>query len=272
MNNIELSRIGPAAAAESDGDELVSLMGRRTPGEASKGTGTEKSPQCSTLDSVVFGAAVITMTCSMMALLMEQSSILVLVSMSLSLLTSTCVAYQRAQLRRMEPLRAFANNIRDQVNQLQGENDFMALRNDELRVRVDDLKEKEQRLGEILAKQSMTVADFRRSIKENNKIVNDIKERLETTILHDLISQVLRADRDADFVIDLDEVNDLCSRFENFTGIRFDEAQFRIMMEKREYGIAGILDIVDNIFDKSIEEEEKIFRIETRGLHPGDIV
>lgn len=68
-----------------------------------------------------------------------------------------------------------------------------------------------------------------------------------------LISTVLRTDRDGDFKIDEREANVLILRMKNYGGIEFDEEEVREALLKTDGSLRGFMEIVREIGDEAAQ-------------------
>jgi len=120
----------------------------------------------------------------------------------------------------------------------------------------------EGQLDGIVGRQGDNAWEFMKSVKENKKVLEGLKEQMEARVLQDLISVLFQADRDSDYQIDPEEIDMLLLRFDNFTGVTYDADKFKAAMKKKGYNLNAVIDIVDNIFDKTLTDDQKIFKID----------
>lgn len=188
-----------------------------------------------------------------------------------ALLTSGYATFQRTRLMKLETLREVHNKLRQEVNRLQIENNELTATNTELEGQVEKVKEVEQGLSDVLSAQGQQVDTFVATVKENQVVLDKIKENLEAKISQDILSVVMQSDRDGDFTIDPEEIDVLILRLNNAQGVDLEEDKFRQMLKDSGYHVSAVLSILKNMMDTDVKEEDRVIHVNTRGIKPGDI-
>ena len=150
------------------------------------------------------------------------------------------------------------------VNRLQGENDQLTAHNDELARQVEGIKDVEQSLNNVLSVQGGNSATFIEKVKENQLVLDQIKKNLEAKITQDILSVVMRSDRDEDFRIDPEEVDVLVLRLKSAQGVKLDEQRFRSEIGQSGYRVSTVLNICKGML--SDDSDESPIHISTKGL------
>lgn len=172
---------------------------------------------------------------------------------------------------KMETLREVHNKLRQEVNRLQIENNELTATNTELEGQVEKVKEVEKGLNDVLTAQGQQVDTFVQTVKENQAILDKIKENLEAKISQDILSAVMQADRDGDFTIDPNEIDVLILRLNNAQGVEMEEDRFRQLLKDGGYHVSAVLSILKNMMDSNVKEEDRVIHVNTKGIKPGDI-
>jgi len=253
MADVELTKTGKKAEKDS---EVAALMNQEVDSP------DNVNPKFGIKDTLVFGFAAGGILLSLMCMALNGGRYLIYIPMMITLFTSPYVAYQRTILRKLDEFREVVNQIREDVNRISGENVKLGQANDELEVQVNHLSDLEGQLDGIVGRQGDNAWEFMKSVKENKKVLEGLKEQMEARVLQDLISVLFQADRDSDYQIDPEEIDMLLLRFDNFTGVTYDADKFKAAMKKKGYNLNAVIDIVDNIFDKTLTDDQKIFKID----------
>lgn len=172
--------------------------------------------------------------------------------------------------------------LNDSVNRLQNEVNKLQQENEKLKEQVAKLDQVEQRLRETQSKlqdisvfQGKSVDTLVQQVREFKKIQERVKESLEAKVIQNLISVVLTADADRDFMIDPEEIDELKIRLKAIDGVDFSEKNFHkalvksgfdplsVNVRKGGFSIQAVLDVMKNLMDDSVPEKDNIFTIHT---------
>lgn len=258
MADVELGNTGKDAAKTS---EVASLMNKEGGGESSPAFVNPMAAKVERLKDLiatilVIGGIVLSLAC----MGLNGGKVMIYIPQMITLLFSPYVAYQRNLLRKEGAVRSVINDIRDDVNHLQTENDRLGGEVDKLEVEVDNLKSVESKLDGIVSAQGGSVSRFIELLKESKAVIEQMKAQTQGNFLQSFLKTILDADRDDDYQIEPDEVDGLILSLELDDRVTFDEKEFRDHMEKKGYGINAIMDIIDDLFDDSIDAEHKVFK------------
>mmetsp|Transcript_30159 Transcript_30159/g.39470 ORF Transcript_30159/g.39470 Transcript_30159/m.39470 type:complete len:255 (+) Transcript_30159:57-821(+) len=153
---------------------------------------------------------------------------IVYIAMTFGIICSIAAAIQRRILHKNASFTAVLNELRQDVNRLGLENDDLAQQNDSLTRKVDRLQGSEESLDKILESQRTNTGRFVNSLKENKKILDEMKALLEMQVINSVASAVFSCDRDGDFQIDPEEVDQLLLRIKAISGVtQVNEAKCR---------------------------------------------
>eukprot|EP00559_Dactyliosolen_fragilissimus_P006565 CAMPEP_0184863658 /NCGR_PEP_ID=MMETSP0580-20130426/12087_1 /TAXON_ID=1118495 /ORGANISM="Dactyliosolen fragilissimus" /LENGTH=246 /DNA_ID=CAMNT_0027362113 /DNA_START=131 /DNA_END=871 /DNA_ORIENTATION=- len=160
--------------------------------------------------------------------------------------------------------------LRTQINILMGKVDELAGQNRQLETSVNQLNVSTNRLDEIrhdLSKLANTdnVDRLMEVVKETKRINGEIKENLESRIIQDILTTVMRTDRNSDLMIGPKEKRALMFRLDQMTGVDFNADRFETLMGDEEYvRIGKIMSVIRNLLDgDALDSENNVFV-----LHP----
>jgi len=258
MADVELGTTGKDAA---NSGEVASLMNKEEgedSGPAFVDPITAKFERMKDFAAtvLVIGGIVLSLAC----MGLNGGNVLIYIPQMITLLFSPYVAYQRNLLRKAGAVRSVINQIREDVNRVQTENDRLVGEVDKLEVEADNLKSVEAKLDGIVSAQGGSVSRFMELLKESKDVTNSMKAQTQGNFLQSFLKTCLDADRDDDYSIDPDEIDGLIMNLEFDDRITFDENEFRERMKEKGYGINAIMDIIDDLFDESVNPEHKVFK------------
>jgi hypothetical protein len=108
----------------------------------------------------------------------------------------------------------------------------------------------------------MQTNTFVYEVKQNRIVQNDIEKLLVMDVMQNVISTIMRADCDQDFVIDPEEVDMLIMRVKALPGVeKVDEAHLKELLLKGGSGLEAVMTVVRNLM-----ETKDLVRVSTRGL------
>lgn len=180
---------------------------------------------------------------------------------------------QKRKLAKLGGFRYQHNRLRGEVNELSEENNKLTQNVDELEKSVDKLEEVEGQLAE-LAGDRANADRLVACVKKNQELLDEIKQNLENRVIHDIMTVLMRADRNNDFTIGPNELNMIIFSLNNIDGIEFNETLFRELLSTHgeKHGddgvhkIDGAMRVIRNILDPDDPEEYNVFNIRTEQL------
>uniref|UniRef100_A0A7S2DX52 Uncharacterized protein n=1 Tax=Helicotheca tamesis TaxID=374047 RepID=A0A7S2DX52_9STRA len=214
--------------------------------------------------------ALIGIMSALLAISREDSFLVTFVGV-VCLIATPAAAIKEVKLTNMEALRALARKMREQVKLFAKQNKRLKSENDRLEKNVNRLKSTESALEEISKQQGQSVEMLIKQVEEFKKIQKDIKQSLEAQIIQNLISVIMAADQDGDFVMEDGEIDELILRLNSVEGVQIDEVLFKKVLKKSNHSLSAVLEIVRNLLDDKVPEEENIFKIVTNKLLPREL-
>lgn len=152
------------------------------------------------------------------------------------------------------------NDIRAEALRLQSENNELSRQNNELEKEAKKVQDIEKQLSDVCGAQGQNVNEFVSLVKENEGILKEIKENMKAQTMNDFMTVVLLSDRDEDFTIDPNEIGALIYRLESQAGVKINKELFKVELEKCNYSIQGVMELVKDIAD----DGKAIFTIEPK--------
>lgn len=176
-----------------------------------------------------------------------ETSIVVYVMGIIAILIAPMVMLRQVRLSKMESIREVHNNLRKEVNRLQGENDVLKDRVNGLQVEVDKVENLENQLSKIARGQNANVNDLVKAVKENGIILKEQAVCAKAAFEEQLFTTVLRTDRNRDYKIDGAEEKYLLMRLKNQEGITLNEEKFHQKMEENQGSVRALMKIIYDI-------------------------
>ena len=102
-----------------------------------------------------------------------ETSIVVYVMGIIAIIIAPMVMLRQVRLSKMESIRQVHNDLRKEVNRLQGENGVLKDRVNGLQVEVDKVEDLEKQLSNIARSQNANVNDLVEAVKENGIILKE---------------------------------------------------------------------------------------------------
>lgn len=133
---------------------------------------------------------------------------------------------------------------------------------DNLKGQSKKLEEVQGQLSTLLESQNMNTSTFVYEVKQNRLVQNEIEKLLVMDVMQNVISTIMRADCDQDFVIDPEEVDALILRVRALPSVeKVDEARLREMLLREGSGLEAVMKVMRNLM-----ETKDLVQVSTRGL------
>lgn len=230
------------------GYELENLDG--SPENESQGGKLKAIKETTPMEMVAGVVALSAFGSSLAAIIVEQSYV-VLAAGILSMVTGPYAYYQQTRLTDIKALKATHAAFVREINYLKNENDRLEKSVEELGSTVSGLEETEFALQTISEIQGQNVALLSEQVEDNNKILDRMQGSLKTAVLNNMLSIIIRCDKDEDWKFDDDEINNLIHRMENINNIEIHDEKFREAIVKNgEDGRAlkNVMKLVKKLF------------------------
>lgn len=170
------------------------------------------------------------------------------------------------------------NRLRSEVNELSRQNAQLSHQVEQLDSVQQKLEATEAQLRELSVLQDQSVDEMAAQVREFREIQQQMDDHLRAKVMQNLISVVLTADFDNDFVIDPEEIDHLELRLKTMDGVDFSPANFRkalvqsgydpdqIDVRRGGFGVQAVLAVIRNLMDDSVPEQDNIFTIHAENL------
>ena len=230
------------------------------PPEPVIGQGFLKPVQETTLhERAAGGVAAGAVVTALVAMIWENSSV-VLVAGILSIITGPYCYYQQTRLTDIRTLQQTQHVLQTEVDKLEASNKKLVQNIDTMTVSVDRLEEIDQALQIIGSKQGLTVQAFEQQVRENKKILQQMRGNLQANVLQNLLSIILRSDTDKNFTMEETEIDALIRRLQNISGVTVHAERFRAAIAGQN--VNAVMEIVKNLLRPNVPPEERIFEIQ----------
>jgi len=196
------------------------------------------------------------------------SSELFLADLTGALLIGFCpyVAYQKRQLLKLDTFRDALNEMRENVNEFMRQNNVLTHNVDELANSVSELEEVEGNLTKLA--NTDNVDRLKEVVLETKKINTQMKKIMEASIIQQMITTVIRTDRDLDLKIGPMELKRLMMRLDQKPGFDFNEDKFVSLLgdTSQPVPIERIMDVIRNLKNPGLKKEDSVFVLHPESL------
>jgi macrodomain Ter protein organizer (MatP/YcbG family) len=126
----------------------------------------------------------------------------------------------------------------------------------------------EKKLSALATKRGTQVDKLVNVVHENGQIQEQIKQILQAQVVNQLVSSVIRSDRDRDFSLSTDEVQELCVTLSVLPGVDFDQVAFNafIQADNGTLTLDEVLSIMHQIDDATVPEADKVFKFQPKAV------
>lgn len=232
--------------------------GPDAPAEESKGL--RKVKETTVTEKVAGGVAIGAVGTSVTAMIIEQNP-LVYVAGGLSSGIAPYAVYQQTKLTDIANLKETHEALKQEVDYLEAENERLSKSVNELGDTVGRLEDVENALDLITNTQNQSVNAFAEQVKENKSILDQMQTNLRANVLQNLLSVIIRSDKDKDFQIDESEMDSLISRMRSINGVEVHEDRFRNAIQKSGGSLNAVIDVVKNLLSDDVDTDNEIFTI-----------
>jgi len=177
------------------------------------------------------------------------------------------MSYQKRSLLKLQTFRDALNDMRSHVNDFMRQNNVLTLNINKLALSVNELKKVEDELGKI-AGNTDNVERLIEVVTETKRINAEMKKIVEASIIQQMITTIIRTDRNNDMVISPSELRLLMKRLDAKPGFDFNEEQFLNLLgnPKEDTSIEEIMKVIRNLKDHSLSKEKSVFVIKPEQL------
>mmetsp|Transcript_16962 Transcript_16962/g.21462 ORF Transcript_16962/g.21462 Transcript_16962/m.21462 type:complete len:276 (-) Transcript_16962:228-1055(-) len=194
------------------------------------------------------------------------SVLLIDITGALVLVFTPYLVFQKRILNKLGTFRDLHNLLRSKVNELMLENNKLTANVDRLDGSVTELEQIESELASIANTDNVDRLVY--VVSETKRINQKMKKNTQAKIVQQLITTVLRTDRDLDLKIGPIELKNLMMRLDHQPGFDFHADRFMNLLGNTDepVPIENIMRVIRNLKDDSVPEEENIFTIRPETL------
>lgn len=179
----------------------------------------------------------------------------------LLIIVAPYTAYQQTQLTDIAALETAGAKVEEEVNLLKERNARLRKNEQEVRDTVDRLGDVEEALHVITNTHGESIREFAGQVKENEEILEKMKENLRQSAVQNLLSVITRSDTNNDKHIDEDETEILLQRIKNINMIELDENRFRNAVRKSGGSLRSVITIAKNLLNSAPKGNETVFTL-----------
>ncbi|KAL9182468.1 hypothetical protein ACHAXT_013120 [Thalassiosira profunda] len=173
-------------------------------------------------------------------------------------------AIKERQIGKIPSLRSLNNKLREDANHLSDEVDNLAEEIDLLEPEADRAAAVEEELRGIADRQEVNVNKLVQLVKDNEVILAQMRANLRQRIVQDMITIVVKSDKDNDQTIDRSEAKTLALRIRltlQEYGVEFDDQKF-LKVIGEDSSVQGVIAIVQKLLPSEPTaggEEEELY-------------
>jgi hypothetical protein len=189
------------------------------------------------------------------------TSDLILADIAGGLLVIFCpyMAYQKRALSKLSTFREALNDLRGGINDFMNQNNILSRNVTRLSNSVDELEQVESELGKLANTDNVDrLVEVVRETKANNA---EMKKITQASVVQQLITTVIRTDRDLDLKIGPIELKRLMARLDATAGFEFHGDRFVALLgdTNQPVDISKIMKVIRNLKDDSLSDEDNVF-------------
>lgn len=177
-------------------------------------------------------------------------------------------AYQKHQLDDLGGFRGQTNELRGHINELHHQNDILSASVDKLEENVGALEGVENALSNAAVAAQTNVDRLVHCVQENARLQKLIMENMRRKVMQDVLSIVVKADRNRDYTLNRVEIEMLIFRLNTLQSVEFHEDNFRKMLKgKKILTVTEVMEMLRNLMSEELPPDEAIFSIKEDVLH-----
>jgi len=174
----------------------------------------------------------------------------------LGMVIAAAVGVRQITIAKMDTLRDIHNKLRDEVNRMTGENNLLHNNVDELETEVHRVEKIEGELTIIAERGNMNANKLVDLVKQNAETLKRQTKCVKASVAEQVLTSILRTDRDSSLTITENEVNRLCLRLKHLDGIKIDEAQLRSILKTNDGSVGSVMQFLRSMDPDSDETDD----------------
>lgn len=198
-----------------------------------------------------------------LAILAIISSELFLADLLGGLLLCFCpyMSYQKRSLLKLETFREGLNELRSNVNEFMRENNVLTHEVNKMSKEVGKLEQVESDLRKIA--NSDNVDRLVEVVKETKETTEEMKKIVEAQIIQQVITTVIRNDRNHDLSIGPRELDRLMISLDSEPGYDLNKKRFKTLLGNpvgdETVSIEKVMNVIRNLKDPTVSEKDNVF-------------
>lgn len=185
------------------------------------------------------------------------NELVVIISGVAGLIVAGTTAVKQVMMQYIDTQREAHNKIRVEINKFTEENNKLTHNVDDLEDEVMRLNNFENNIKKLAEEQGSTAQELVDLVKENRITLREQKKLTKLHLQEQLLTTVLKVDRDGDFQINDREARNLIIRMKNNPGIDLDEETVHKAITQTEGSLRSFLHLIREIVEGVADEEEE---------------
>lgn len=169
-------------------------------------------------------------------------------------------AFKEMQLGKLPTLRSMNNRLKESANLLEEEVDMLSEEIDLLKPEADRATAVEEQLQKIAEEQNINVNQLVALVKENESILIKMRDNLRQRIVQDVITIVVKSDRNNDQAIDRVEAKILALQIRlalQEYGVEFDSEKFMLAIRQNP-SVSGVMAIAQRLLKGDTGDQSNV--------------
>lgn len=243
--------------SDDDSSASGSSVGSQDSDASSKVETVKQTPMQKLKSLVVYGGLGCGVAASAAAMVLSPV-IAIFVMGGLTIANVPYAAFKERAIGKVPSLRAMNNKLRQDANNLGAEVDQLSSEIDLLEPEADRAEAVTEELQAIADQQQVNVDKLVNLVKENEQILFQMRQNLRQRIVQDMITIVVKSDKDNDQTIDRSEAKTLALRIRlslQEYGVVFDTGKF-LKAIGEDATVQGVIAIVQRLLPSEKTEKE----------------
>lgn len=215
-----------------------------------------KRKKTSIFTTIIISIIAISIVFQLLSISTNYDSGIVILSTLLGFTISVTAGYKQVILLRLDTLRTVHNKIRMEVNRFMEENNKLTRNVDGLEDQVLRLQDLQEDLERVAQAQGCTANELVSLVEENASTLKQQKALAKAELQEQLLSTVLRTDRNGDLQIDEREANILVLRLKNRAGVEFNEEHVRQSLVETRGSLPALLNLLREISNEDDGDDD----------------
>jgi len=184
------------------------------------------------------------------------------VASSLTMGIAPLVLHQTGKLEKLGTHAEVNESMKRKVGEFKETNEKLTAENDELEAKMIRFNEVQRGFEKLVDSSKLNADSVIKMVKDTNKVHEEMQFIMKARMIQEVLSILMRGDRDGDFQMGENELEIVILRIANQPGIRFDEERFRHKLKMtKDHSIRTLLAIIHNLMDDNPDDDDLLFSV-----------